>query len=153
MAFRLSARSRARLAGVHADLVLVVERAITRTRTDFGVSEGVRTPERQTQLYQAGASRTMNSRHLTGHAVDLIAYVGREMRWELNLYYDIAEAMRDAGNHEGVPVEWGGCWQPLSGLTDLPQAVADYVSRCKARGHKPLVDGPHFQLPRRRYPA
>lgn len=73
MSFRLSQRSRARLAGVHPDLVAVVEAAIRRTEVDFMVTEGLRDPGRQAALVRAGASRTLNSRHLTGHAVDVAA--------------------------------------------------------------------------------
>ena len=128
MAFRLSARSRDRLAGVHEDLVCVVERAIARTTVDFVVLEGVRSVARQKQLFAAGASRTLNSRHITGHAVDLGAWVGREVRWDWPLYRHIAAAMKAAAVAEKVPIEWGGDW-------------------------KEFRDGPHFQLPKLRYPA
>ena len=128
MTYRLSARSLSRLEGVHPDLRAVVELAITRTAVDFTVLEGLRTPERQQQLVAAGASRTMRSRHLTGHAVDLGASVGGEARWDWPLYHKIAAAMKDAGNALSVPLEWGGDWRSFK-------------------------DGPHFQLPHREYPA
>jgi len=76
----LSQRSRDKLAGVHPDLVRVVERAIELTEIDFVVTEGLRTVERQKQLVAAGASATMNSRHITGHAVDVAALVAGEVR-------------------------------------------------------------------------
>ena len=120
--FKLSDRSRSRLQGVHPDLVSVVELAITLTEVDFGVTEGLRTMERQRELVEAGASLTMNSRHLTGHAVDLVAYVGNEVRWDWPLYDKIAAAMFEAARDLGIPLEWGGNW-------------------------KTLKDGPHFQLP------
>jgi peptidoglycan L-alanyl-D-glutamate endopeptidase CwlK len=91
MAFKLSKRSMDRLAGVHPDLVAVVHRAISRTEVDFAVLEGLRTEARQRQLVKAGASKTMNSRHLTGHAVDLGAWVGSTVRWDWPLYLKIAE--------------------------------------------------------------
>ncbi len=127
--FRLGKRSLSRLEGVHPDLVRVVHRAIKSTTCDFTVLEGVRTKARQLKLLQAGASKTMNSRHLTGHAVDLGAWVGGEVRWDWPLYYQIADAMRMmAAVEEGIKIEWGG-----DGRT--------------------FKDGPHCQLPWVEYPA
>lgn len=126
--FVLGTRSRARLQGVHPDLVRVVERAITLSPVDFTVLEGLRTVARQKQLVAAGASKTMNSRHITGHAVDLGAYVAGSVRWDWPLYHQIAAAMKQAAKAEGVPLEWGGDWRTFK-------------------------DGPHFQLPHKEYPA
>ena len=81
MQYSLGERSRQRLEGVHHDLVRVVERAIQITPVDFTVLEGLRTIQRQQQLLAAGATTTLKSRHLTGHAVDLGAFVGGEVRW------------------------------------------------------------------------
>jgi peptidoglycan L-alanyl-D-glutamate endopeptidase CwlK len=128
MTFRLSNRSLSRLDGVHTHLVEVVMEAIRRTEVDFAVLEGLRTLDRQKQLVASGASTTMNSRHLTGHAVDLGAWVDGEIRWDWPLYYKIADAMFEASEHCGVDLEWGGHW-------------------------KSFPDGPHFQLPWSRYPA
>ena len=126
--FRLSQRSKDRLEGVHDDLVKIVERAIEITSVDFGVSEGLRTRERQEQLVAKGASQTMNSRHLTGHAVDLVAYIGSQVAWDWPLYHKIAHAMKEAASELDIPLEWGGDWRTFP-------------------------DGPHFQLPRASYPA
>lgn len=126
--FTLGSRSRQRLESVHPDLVRVVERAIGTTTVDFTVLEGRRTPERQRQLVAAGASQTMNSRHLTGHAVDLGAWVNSQVRWDWPLYYRIADAMKAAAQAEDVPIEWGGDW-------------------------KTFKDGPHYQLPWKEYPV
>jgi peptidoglycan L-alanyl-D-glutamate endopeptidase CwlK len=123
--FKLSDRSRKTLVGVHPVLVRVVEGAIVRTPVDFVVIEGLRTKERQAELLKAGASWTMNSRHLTGHAVDLGAWLGT-IRWEWPLYEQIADAMFAAAAAIDAHIEWGGDW--------------------KRR------DGPHFQLARRWYP-
>ena len=82
MAFLLSARSQARMAGVHPRLIAVVREAITLTPVDFMVTEGLRTPDRQAALVRAGASRTKRSRHLTGHAVDVAALVDGQVRWD-----------------------------------------------------------------------
>ena len=132
MGFRLSSRSLARLEGVHPDLVKVVKHAINVTEVDFGVTEGVRTLERQAQLFAQGASTTMNSRHIPGKdglakAVDLVAYIGSEVRWDWPLYHKIAEAMKKAAKELGVPIVWGGDWTTFK-------------------------DGPHFELDRKVYP-
>lgn len=124
----LSKKSLDRLTGVHPDLVRVVKRAIEITPVDFAVLEGVRSKARQEQLVKAGASQTMNSRHLTGHAVDLGAYVSGSVRWDWPLYYKIADAVKQAAAELGVPIEWGGDWRKFK-------------------------DGPHFQLPHKEYPA
>lgn len=128
MSFTLSDRSRRRLAGVHPDLVRVVVHAILITPVDFAVLEGVRGLKRQRELIAAGASKTENSRHLTGHAVDLGAIVQGKVRWDWPLYHRIADAMKAAAAHESVPLEWGGDWRSFK-------------------------DGPHFQLPWDAYPA
>lgn len=127
-AFQLSERSKRRLQGVHPDLVKVVERAIQITDNDFTVLEGLRTKARQAELVASGASQTMNSRHITGHAIDLGAYVAGQVRWDWPLYDKIAATMKKAAAEVGVPIEWGGDW-------------------------KSFKDGPHFQLPFKEYPA
>ena len=120
-------RSSARMTGVHVDLMRVVYRAATITPIDFIVTEGLRTLDRQKQLKAAGASKTLRSRHLTGHAVDIAARVGGEVRWDWPLYHKLAAAMKDAARLECVPIEWGGDWRSFK-------------------------DGPHFQLPFATYP-
>ena len=127
MTYTLSKKSRDRLVGVHQDLVKVVERAIEITEIDFAVLEGVRSKTRQEQLVKAGASQTRRSRHLTGHAVDLGAYVAGSVRWDWPLYNQLADAMKKAAAEMRVPIEWGGDWTTLK-------------------------DGPHFQLPWKDYP-
>lgn len=125
--YTLGPRSQSRLKGVHPDLVKVVERAIEITTVDFTVLEGLRTPERQKLLKESGASQTLNSRHITGHAVDLGAWVDDEARWDWPLYPKIAAAMKEAAKELNVPIIWGGDWRKLK-------------------------DGPHFELDRRNYP-
>lgn len=127
MSFTLSKKSRDRLAGVHPDLVKVVERAIEITEIDFAVLEGVRSKTRQEQLVKAGASQTMKSRHLTGHAVDLGAYVAGSVRWDWPLYHKLAVAVKQAATELQIPIEWGGDWTTFK-------------------------DGPHWQLPWKEYP-
>ncbi len=126
MTYKLGARSIANLRGVHPDLVAVVKKAITLTEIDFTVTEGLRTKERQAQLVKAGASKTMNSRHITGHAVDVAAWVDG-VRWDWPLYAKISAAFKKAAADLGVPIVWGGDW-------------------------KSFRDGPHFELDRRKYP-
>jgi len=125
--FTLGPRSKARLQGVNPDLVKVVERAIKLSEVDFTVIEGLRTLERQRKLVDAGASQTMKSRHLTGHAVDLAAWVDDQVDWSWPLYDKIAAAMKQASAQVNVPIEWGGNWTSFR-------------------------DGPHFQLPWKQYP-
>ena len=127
MAFKLGIRSRMNLRGVHPNLVKVVERAIELTEVDFTVTEGLRTKERQKQLFAAGASMTLNSRHLTGHAVDVAALVGGKVRWDWPLYGRIASAFKQAAKELDIPIVWGGDWTKLR-------------------------DGPHFELNRATYP-
>ena len=127
MGFILSRRSLKNLECVHEDLVKVVQRALEITEVDFTVIEGVRSYEKQAQLLKTGATRTMNSRHLTGHAVDLAAWVNGKINWTWSYYCDIAEAMKTAAKELGVSVEWGGDWVTFK-------------------------DGPHFQLSWKEYP-
>ncbi len=127
MAYKLGPRSVARLKGVHEDMVKVVERAIEITTVDFTVLEGLRDPLRQKTLYEAGASQTLNGRHITGHAVDLGAWVEDEVRWDWPLYHKIAAAMKEAAKELDVAIVWGGDWRTFK-------------------------DGPHFELDRRKYP-
>ena len=96
MSFKLSQRSLDKLEGVHPDMVKCVTSAINYSKVDFGVICGMRSEAEQRELVQKGASKTMKSKHLIGHAVDLMAYVGSRASWELNLYDDIADAMAKA---------------------------------------------------------
>jgi peptidoglycan L-alanyl-D-glutamate endopeptidase CwlK len=154
MSYTLSSRSLSKLEGVHESLVSIVKEAITLTKVDFGVICGTRTKTEQAELVKKGASKTMNSRHLpqasTGksHAVDLMAYVGSRASWELNLYDDIADAIKAAAVIQGHPVTWGGAWHKQ--LNDWDGSSEDlmneYIDTRRSQGRKPFIDGPHFQL-------
>jgi peptidoglycan L-alanyl-D-glutamate endopeptidase CwlK len=151
----ISARCELRLAGVHPDLIRVVRRA-AEGGAMFRVTEGLRTPERQAELVAKGASQTMNSRHLTGHAVDLAPLVGTDVSWDWKHFYPMADAIAHAARAEGVPLIWGGAWGRT--VHDWPQgsakqAQAAYVAERRAAGRKPFLDGPHFELPVAVYPA
>ena len=129
-------RDRKALAGVHPDLVRVVE--IARASTPFIVVEGLRTLDRQRQLVAQGRSQTLNSRHITGHAVDLAPWLDRdrdrvvdadEIPWaSFATFRTMADVVLAAARQAGVPLEWGGNWPSFR-------------------------DGPHFQLPFAAYPA
>ena len=127
--FVLGSRSRRMLRGVNPALVQVVENAITLTSVDFTVLEGLRTKARQKKLFESGASKTMKSRHLTGHAIDLGAYVDRSVRWDWPLYHKIAAAMKTAAEEEGVPLEWGGDWRSFKDRAALSTALGRLPAR------------------------
>lgn len=143
MSIILGQRSLSRLEGVHPDLVRVVKKAATLSDLDFTVLEGLRTVDRQKQLMKQGATRTMNSRHITGHAVDLGAMIGGTVRWDWALYIKLAEVMRSASISENVPIRWGGTWKLLSDIKG--PITAKVLSRS-------FPDGPHYEAHRAAYP-
>jgi peptidoglycan L-alanyl-D-glutamate endopeptidase CwlK len=124
MTYRLSNKSLQKLDGIHPDMVAVVKLAITITGQDFSVGEGLRSVSRQKKLVATGKSTTMNSRHITGHAVDLFPY---PLSWDWEYFYPIADAMKAAAKELKIDLEWGGDW-------------------------KSFPDGPHFQLSWGGYP-
>lgn len=117
-----------KLQGIHPDLRRVMDRALQEAAIDFRVLEGLRTVARQRQLVASGASQTMRSRHLTGHAVDIAPLVGGKVSWDWPLYHRLAPAVKLAAQAEGVKITWGGDW-------------------------KGFPDGPHWQLDWTDYPA
>ena len=143
MSIVLGPRSLSRLQDVHPDLVRVVKRAAAMSDLDFTVLEGLRTLERQKVLMKNGATKTLNSRHLTGHAVDLAPMVGDGVSWDWPLYHRLADVIRAASAHENVPIRWGGTWKLLSAIQG--PITAKILSRS-------FPDGPHFELPRANYP-
>lgn len=128
MTRKYSPRSLNSLKGIHPDLRRVIDRALQDSPLDFIVIEGLRSEDRQKELVASGASKTMSSRHITGHAVDLlpIGSNGPEFAWPL--YDQLGPAVKAAATLEGVPIVWGGDWQSFK-------------------------DGPHFELDRKVYPA
>ena len=127
MGYKLGTKSLSNLKGLHPDLVKVVKRAIELTECDFTITEGLRTKERQAQLLKEKKTTTSNSRHLTGHAVDLAAWVDGTVSWNWDHYYKIAEAVKQAAKELNISIEWGGEW-------------------------KSFPDAPHWQLPWSKYP-
>ena len=139
------------LIGVNPKLQLLVEEGIKESPIDFRVTEGLRTISRQKHLVSIGASRTMDSRHLTGDAVDLVPWDGGP-RWEWPLIYRLAEHIRKVALIHSISLRWGGAWDVHSfTYTTKPpeELVSDYVARCKSRGKKAFLDGPHFELCKR----
>mgnify|MGYP003639088811 FL=1 len=124
MTYNLSNKSLQKLEGVHPDMVDIVKLAISLTGQDFSVGEGLRSVARQKKLVATGKSTTMNSRHITGHAVDLFPY---PLSWDWEYFYPIADAMKDAAKELKIDLEWGGDWESFP-------------------------DGPHFQLSWKDYP-
>lgn len=127
MSIVLGPRSISRLTDVHPDLVRVVHRAAALSSLDFTVLEGWRNLDRQKQLLAQGATRTLNSRHLTGHAVDLAPMIGGTVSWDWPLYHRLAKIVKAAAAQENVPIVWGGDWRTFK-------------------------DGPHWELPWKQYP-
>jgi len=123
----LNTRSLTALKGVHGDLVRVVKRAAELSPTPFIITEGLRTLERQKELVAKGASKTMNSRHLTGHAIDFVPVVGGQITWKWPAFHPIAAAFKQAAKELKVRIVWGGDWRTFK-------------------------DGPHIELDRKAYP-
>ena len=150
MAFALSQRSLGRLDGVKNELHSVVTTAIGLTNVDFGVTCGLRTEKEQEDLVARGASKTMKSKHLTGDAVDVVAYIGgSRISQELNLYDDIADAFKEASVREGVGIKWGASWH-IPDLRDwegtAEEAMMAYIDLRRSQGRRPFIDAPHFEL-------
>ena len=173
--YKLSRRSQDNLEGVDERLQTVVRTAIALTKIDFGVIQGLRTEAQQKELVARGASQTMKSKHLVGKAVDLMAYINGRASWEMNLYDDIADAMKEAANISSVQICWGAAWATL----DMPYpmnirkwkacehtyysktnqaertvaypstmegAMNAYIDLRRSQERRPFMDGPHFEL-------
>ena len=125
---RFDERSAKNLVGVHADLIRVVEAAAEICEIDFVVIEGLRTMKRQRELVAKGASQTLKSRHLDGHAIDVAPIVDGDVSFAWPPFDLIAAAMKTAANNLGVSIIWGGDWRKFR-------------------------DGPHFELDRKAYPS
>jgi peptidoglycan LD-endopeptidase CwlK len=129
-------RDRRALIGVQPEIIQVLE--LARPRAVFIVVQGVRTIEQQRQLVAAGRSRSMRSRHLTGHAVDLAPWQNLdadravdpdEIDWDdFAGFRALSRVILTAARELGVELVWGGNWPTLR-------------------------DGPHYELDRIRYPA
>jgi peptidoglycan L-alanyl-D-glutamate endopeptidase CwlK len=149
MSYILSRRSRGNLARVDKRLSKIVKNAIQITTVDFGVIQGIRTIEEQKALVEKGASQTMKSKHLDGLAVDLMAYIGSRGSWELNLYDDIADAIKESAIKENVAIRWGAAWH-ISNICEwegsMEDAMGSYIDLRRSEGKRPFIDAPHFEL-------
>lgn len=109
----LSSRSLKNLMGVHPDLERVIRRAdemCDKSGHPFTIIEGVRTIERQKMLVSKGLSKTMHSRHLTGHAVDFVPLIEGEVTWKTQAFLPVIDAFKDAGRELNVAIESGHDW-------------------------------------------
>lgn len=154
MPFKLSQRSLDKLDGVHPEMVATVKRAIELTKVDFGVTYGVRTLQAQKELVASGRSQTMKSKHLIqgdgySHAVDLVAYQGSDVVWEINVYDDICDAMAEAAREVGCHIKWGAAWSE-GDICTYPGTAEDamnaYIDLRRKQGRRPFIDAPHFEL-------
>jgi peptidoglycan L-alanyl-D-glutamate endopeptidase CwlK len=127
MTFALGQRSKDKLTGVHPDLVKVIEEAVKESPFDFSITEGLRTKERQKVLFDSGKSQTMNSRHITGNAIDIAVIKDGEVTWDFQHYQTVADHIKKVAKDLGIEIVWGGDW-------------------------KSFRDGPHFELHRSVYP-
>ena len=127
MTFSFGNKSKERLSGVHPDLVGVMEEAIKESPLDFSITEGLRTKERQQELFSAGKSQTMNSRHLTGKAVDIAVIKDGTVTWDFKYYQLVADHIKKVAKELGIDIIWGGSWVSFK-------------------------DGPHFELNKSKYP-
>lgn len=141
---KLNPASLDKLQGVHPDLVRVVKKAAELTEQPFIVVEGRRDLARQKKLLAAGATTLLKSRHLTGHAVDLVPVIDGKVRWDWPLYLKLAVTMRAAAQALNIPIRWGGTWDVINSTKG---------AFTTAMLSKKFPDGPHFELPRALYPA
>ena len=149
MSYILSERSRGNLMGVDKRLIDVVKTAIQVTTVDFGVIQGIRTVEEQKILVERGASKTMKSKHIEGLAVDLMAYINGRGSWELNLYDNIADAMKKAALENEVAIRWGAAWHMpdiRKWGSSMEEAMNSYIDIRRSEGKRPFIDAPHFEL-------
>lgn len=145
MSFVFSQRSLNNLKGVHPDLVSVAYEALGITKMDFIVIDGLRTLEEQRVLVNKGKSWTMDSRHLTGHAIDIVPY---PVSWDWEDFYPVADAFIRASHRLNIPIRWGGNWN----VKDVRRWHG--TSKLLNQKYKGKAgDAPHFELPRGFYPA
>tara|TARA_Y100001938_G_scaffold84791_1_gene116416 strand:- start:372 stop:836 length:465 start_codon:yes stop_codon:yes gene_type:complete len=153
MTFKLSTNSLSKMTGIKDELHTIVCTAIRHSKVDFGVICGRRSEAEQQELVAKGASQTMKSKHLTGDAVDLMAYVQVDGKsrasWELNLYDDIADAMKQAAKNKGVKLRWGAAWH-IDDITEWDGSMEDamnaYIDLRRSQNRRPFLDAVHFEL-------
>jgi len=128
--YRLSARSTRHLEGVDPRLIAVIQLALTISKVDFGIPKtgGFRTVDDQNRLFISGDSPLDGlvkiSRHQSGKAFDVFAYVDGGASWDFDDLAEVATAILSAASKLGTPLTWGGHF-------------------------KSYVDGPHFEIDER----
>ena len=147
---KFSKKSKEKMKGVHPDLVKVLELAITYTKQDFSITEGVRTKQQQAIYVQTGKSQTMNSKHLVqrdgySHAVDVVPF---PVSWDLEKFYVIADAVEKAAEQLNVKIRWGGAWTTfVNGIDDNEkEMVQEYSANRRKLKQQAFIDAPHFEL-------
>jgi len=151
--FSFSKNSHKRLVGVNSDLVRVASTALSITETDFAIVEGVRSLARQKKLVAQGVSKTLNSRHLSGNAIDIAPYVAGRIDWSWRAYWPVCDAMFKAAKLENVKLRWGGAWtvSDIRTFADREWPAQDafnsYGDLRRSQGRTPFHDGPHFEIP------
>lgn len=147
--YKFSNKSKQKMKGVHPDLIKVLNLAIQISKQDFSITEGVRSAEVQQSLYLSKKSQTLKSKHLIqedgyGHAVDVVPY---PISWNVEDFYEIAEAIRTAAKQLNIKIRWGGAWILLNNTDkSCEQLVKEYsVARRKA-GNRVFIDAPHFEI-------
>lgn len=157
----MNIRSLQRLDHAHRDLRRLMIESAKQCPVDIEAGEVLRTMVRQREMVAAGASGTLNSRHLAhkldglARACDIVCYLNGKVSWDWPLFYRAARHIRATAIRLGIRVTWGGVWDRcLNDLSeDLEAETRDYVTRARRRGVKqPLIDGPHFQLEWAAYP-
>ena len=149
MTYQLTVKSKMRLDGVHRDLVKIVKHVCEITDAGFFVLEGVRTLEQEQENFAKGASQTMNSRHLTGHAIDIGALDEKGvLSWDYPLYTHLSVFFKQAASDVGVPLEWGGDWKTLkdAGHYQLPwkaYPVAQHITSADSDPAEPVAAPPY----------
>ena len=131
MPFKFSSRSLSRLDGLHPCLVKVMLQAIKLTEVDFTILQGLRSIEEQKELVAKGASTTLNSRHLTGHAVDVAPFINGKVSWHWPHYHDLASYIKKSAILCDVNLDWGGDWLTFPDGPHWQLDWVDYPKRCK----------------------
>lgn len=146
---KLSQTSERNLLGVNQKLINLVHLAILNTPIDFRVTDGLHSLSEQRHLVELGASQSLNSRHVTGDAVDLVPWINGKPKWEWPLIYPMAEHIRKCAKDLNLGIRWGGCWHISCFTTTVSSAeslVQAYINKCNSEHRKPFLDGPHFEL-------
>jgi len=146
--FRFGAASERELIGVNPDLVRVTRLGLRYSSQDYCVYDGIRSVKEQQQHFKTGTTKTMQSRHLQGLAVDLVPWINGKVVWDWDGCYEIACAIDKAATELGLAhrITWGGAWdRTLADFSGKADSYKTAVEEYKQRHHN-FIDGPHFQI-------